>query len=74
MKLTKSQQEVARWFSNGEFSHVTTVEEARTCGNSLFMYLIAESEDVEDYDELRMRVKSAIDSLNAVYLCIQHSE
>lgn len=68
--LSDLQRRVAEYYEHGEFSHVQTVEESKSIGDSLFVYSImeaGEAETIEDYSDM---VSRAIGQLNTILLPI----
>jgi hypothetical protein len=49
--LTDLQQQVVRHYMYGEFKHIGSVEEAKTVGDGLFLFLINEARDAADQEE-----------------------
>ena len=49
--LTDLQQQVVRHYMDGEFEHIRSVEEAKTVGDRLFLFLMNEARDAADQEE-----------------------
>ncbi len=49
--LTDLQRRVAEVYENGEYGHIQSVEEAKECGDSLFVFLVLEAGDAGDSEE-----------------------
>ena len=49
--LTDLQQQVIRHYMYGEFGHIRSVEEAKTVGDRLFLFLMNEARDAADQEE-----------------------
>jgi hypothetical protein len=60
--LNRYQRIVAEGYENGEFAHISSVEEAERVGDTLFGFLMAELSDSEDCDSR----ESAIGRLEVV--------
>jgi hypothetical protein len=49
--LTDLQRQVVRHYMYGEFDHIRSVEEAKTVGDRLFLFLMNEARDAADQEE-----------------------
>lgn len=54
---------VADNYLGGEFSHIDNAAESKQVGDSLFVFLIAESMDADDLEDLHDKIGAAIDSM-----------
>ena len=67
--INPSQRIMLDTYAGGEFSHVTTVDEARTQGDTLFVFLFLELSDGEECHDLLTasgRVNTAVTNLRSV--------
>jgi predicted patatin/cPLA2 family phospholipase len=66
--LNYAQQRVARFYADGGFAHVKSVEEAHEAGDTLFTFCIVETADCdsEDMEEAVRRLSTARDQLRTL--------
>lgn len=68
MSLTRFQITAKGVYDDGAFSYIENTENILYAGDTLFAFLIQElGEDVEHTDEALLRVRFAIDQLEAVH-------
>jgi len=63
MTLSPWQQAVAKTYGNGDFAHITSVDEAREVGDTLFLFLMIELDEKEGCDsapEAGIRLNNAL--------------
>lgn len=62
--LDKIQKKIAKLYCDGDLDHVKSLEEAKTCGDGLFRFLLIEAGDADgDPDEFQHMLESAIRQL-----------
>lgn len=74
--LSRYQRIAADAYDDGAHSHVTSIEDAREVGDTLFVFLmaeLAESEDCEDLDTAIRRVETAINQLTEVRAALEQA-
>ncbi|TPL42567.1 MULTISPECIES: hypothetical protein [unclassified Mesorhizobium] len=54
------QKAAAKAFSNGDHAHVEDMTQVDLVGDTLFLFIMRELEDVEDIDTARRRIDRAI--------------
>lgn len=65
--LTPLQQRVADHYEGGEFAFVTSVAQAKTVGDCLFVFVLAEAGDAaDDAEEFTSMLERAIDQLRSL--------
>lgn len=65
--LTPLQLLVAKHYEGGEFAHVTTVQEAEYCGDTLFVFCLHEASDAEPHAATFHKfLQTAIDQLRSL--------
>jgi hypothetical protein len=60
------QKIIAETYCQGDMSHVESVEDARTCGDGLFEFLVREAGDAESMDEYIGMVDTAREQLESL--------
>lgn len=71
MNLNPFQRAVADTFMGGEFSHVQDIREAELAGDTLFLFLIRELDDVEDGDDARGRLTRAMGDVQVALSAVE---
>jgi hypothetical protein len=72
--FNKAQQIVQQTYGGGDYAHLTTLDECRDAGDTLFTFLmieLADSEDCSTLEEAARRVDSATDQLGEVFTALQ---
>lgn len=64
--LTPLQQHVATQYGGGEFAFVTSMAQAKTVGDCLFVFALAEAGDAADVGEFTSMLERAIDQLRSL--------
>ncbi|TPJ51777.1 MULTISPECIES: hypothetical protein [unclassified Mesorhizobium] len=64
--MNKFQKAAAATFSNGEHSHVQDLTQADKVGDTLFLFILRELEDVEDAETASSRIDRAVIDLMEV--------
>ena len=69
-KFSPWQTLIAKHYGGGDYAHIQSVAEARDVGDTLFTFLIVETdakEDCDDWPEAVRRVDQAMIELTAIY-------
>ena len=64
--LSPLQQHVVEHYEGGEFAYVTSIAQAKTVGDGLFVFCVAEAGDAQDADEFAHMLRRAIDQLRSL--------
>lgn len=64
--LSPTQQYVVDHYEGGEFTYVTSVAQAKTVGDGLFAFCVAEAGDAADAEEFTGMLERAIDQLRSL--------
>jgi hypothetical protein len=70
MAINTAQRIMRSVYGGGDFAHIDSVDEARTVGDTLFLFLfleLSEAEDCHNLEEARRRVGVAITDLTTVW-------
>lgn len=65
-ELTPLQQQVADHYQGGEFAYITEPRQAKSVGDTLFAFCIAEAGDAANADEFAGMLRTAIEQLRSV--------
>ena len=71
MKLNKIQHAVADAYGMGEFSHVVDMTQVDMCGDTLFLFIMRELEDVDNLDEAIRRMDRAISDITDISIALE---
>jgi len=66
MELNEVQKKIGELYCGGDLSHVSNMDDAENCGDTLFLFLMRESEDVSKPEEFLERLRNACDQLEAL--------
>ena len=64
--LSPLQQHVVEHYEGGEFAYVTSMAQAKTVGDGLFVFCVAEAGDAADAEEFTGMLERAIDQLRSL--------
>ena len=65
--LSPTQQYVVDHYEGGEFAYITSPEQAKTVGDGLFAFCVAEAGDAADAEEFTGMLERAIDQLRSLH-------
>ena len=71
MKLSKIQHAVADAYGMVEFSHVVDMTQVDMCGDTLFLFIMRELEDVDNLDEAIRRMDRAISDITDISIALE---
>ena len=71
--LSPTQQYVVDHYEGGEFVYVTSVAQAKTVGDGLFAFCVAEAGGAADAEEFTNMLERAIDQLRPFRFQVAHT-
>lgn len=66
MSFNRFQNHVLEHYCGGEFSAIETEQQINECGDTLFVFLMREAHDAEDFDNFYRMLETAIDQLRSI--------
>lgn len=68
--LSELQRKIAQLYCGGDMAHVSSMEEAENCGDTLLLFLLRQAEDAETMFQFVPRLDTARKQLTDLYYAI----
>ena len=72
-KLNAIQQIIAAAYAGGEFAGINTVEDAENCGDTLFLFLLQETDEQEDCDSIEEGIRRLAQATKDIESCLREA-